>query len=46
MKNLEKKIKFTSALLKLGYDLKIDLVQYHQKDSLFSNEIKNMSIKL
>jgi len=41
-----KKIQFISSLLKLGFDLKIDLVQYQQKDKLFSDEIKKNSVML
>ena len=41
-----KKIQFITLLFKLGFELKIDLVQYHQKDDFFSSEIKNNSILL
>lgn len=42
----EKKIQTISSLFKNGFDLKIDLVQYHSDDSFFTKEIKNNSIML
>ncbi|MEA3330086.1 MAG: nucleotidyltransferase domain-containing protein [Campylobacterota bacterium] len=42
----EKKIKFITSMLRLGFDLKIDIVQYKQDDSLFFNEIDKNSVKI
>jgi uncharacterized protein len=41
-----KKIKFISLLLRQGFDLKIDLVQYNRVNELLSYEIKCAGIKL
>ncbi|RKZ54037.1 MAG: nucleotidyltransferase domain-containing protein [Candidatus Parabeggiatoa sp. nov. 2] len=40
------KIKFITSLVKLGFDLKIDVVQYKNSDKLLADEIKNTMIKL
>ena len=40
------KIKFLVSMLKMGLDLKIDLVKYNQDDVLFSNEIHNNSVRI
>ena len=40
-----KKIKFISLLLKHGFDLKIDLVQYKRNNKLLLKEIKSAGIK-
>ena len=40
------KIKFLVSMVKMGLDLKIDLVKYNQDDSLFEKEISNNSIKI
>ncbi len=41
------KIAFVSMLMRMGFDLKIDLVQYHDSmDVLLKSEIKNQGIKL
>ena len=42
----ERKIKFISSMLRFGFDLKIDLVQYKQSDIFFANEINSNSIKI
>lgn len=41
-----KKIKFISSMLRMGLDLKIDLVKYNHKDTLFRNEIHKNGIKI
>ncbi len=40
------KIKFLVSMVKMGLDLKIDLVKYNQDDSLFGKEISNNSIRI
>jgi len=40
------KINFITSLVKLGFDLKIDVVQYKNSDKLLADEIKNTMIKL
>ncbi len=42
----EKKIKFISSMIRSGFDLKIDLVQYKKNNSLLSNEIEKNSIRI
>jgi predicted nucleotidyltransferase len=41
-----RKIKFLSSMMRLGFELKIDLVQYEKNGSLLSNEIEKTGIKL
>lgn len=43
---INKKIKFVTSMISMGYDLKIDLVQYNSSDKLLSDEIKRSSILL
>jgi predicted nucleotidyltransferase len=41
------KIAFVSILMRMGFDLKIDLVQYHDSmDALLKSEIQSKGIKL
>jgi len=40
------KIKFITELMKQGYDLKIDLIQYPNAPSLLLEEINKVKIKL
>jgi len=41
------KIAFVSLLMRMGFDLKIDLVHYHDSmDALLKNKIVNKGIKL
>lgn len=41
------KITFVSLLMRMGFDLKIDLVQYHDSmDALLKSEIRSNGIKL
>ncbi len=40
------KIQFFLSLMKLGYDLKIDIVPYKNDDPLLTAEIKKNSLKL
>jgi len=42
----KKKIQFISLMVRFGFDLKIDVVQYPQNNELFLNEIQSNSIKL
>lgn len=41
-----KKIEFISCLIKSGWDLKIDIVPYHNADPLLFSEIQQESIKI
>ncbi len=41
-----KKAIFLASLIRMGFDLKIDLVQYNHNESLLYEEIKNNSIRL
>jgi len=40
------KINFLANMIRLGFDLKIDLVSYKQDDLLLASEIRNNSVKL
>ena len=40
------KLKFTTLMFKFGFDMKIDIVQYNQTNSLFHSEIRDNKIKL
>ena len=40
------KIRFITTMIRLGFDLKIDLVKYNQDDSLLNDEIQNNSVKI
>lgn len=41
------KIAFVSLLMRMGFDLKIDLVQYHDSmDTLLKSEIQNKGIRI
>ena len=40
------KIQFFLSLMKLGYDLKIDIVPYKNNDQLLTTEIKKNALKL
>ena len=41
-----KKIKFLSQLLRLGFDMKIDVVSFNTTDSILLQEIRNNHCKL
>jgi len=41
-----KKIKFLTSMIRLGFELKIDLVRYKNDDRLLCQEIKNNSIRI
>ena len=42
----KKKVLFITHMVKVGFDLKIDLVQYNKKDMLLYKEIKQSCVKL
>ena len=42
----KKKIQFITSMFRLGYDLKIDIVQYKNDDTLFSTELNTHNIKI
>lgn len=40
------KIKFLVSMLRMGLDLKIDLVECNQDDALFRNEISDNNVRI
>lgn len=42
----KKRSKLIASLLRINFDLKIDIVQYNKRDMLLFDEIQNNSIKL
>ncbi len=42
----DKKAAFTAYLIRVGCDIKMDIVQYNNKDELLASEIKANSLRL
>lgn len=42
----KRKVKFLGYMMREGYELKIDIVPYKQKNPLFQNEIEANNIKI